>query len=590
MSSDQQYVKPAIASKKLGVNPTTLRTWAKKGLISFIITPGNQRLYDTSSVITTATPDSKPTKEKKKSSTVESRQTNKKKTSIDKSITFDPSIQSIPLFPRSRLELTSEGKPYKGFWTNQSKEISKKLWLPTGTGCVGLPMNTSSGYSQNLESVSSSTILRTKVVNRSSLTTSCPLSTCSLVDTTVKGGNVLLKELKSNALKKDKRLETMYKKRMENKGITVSRDQPITDKIIPSAKIVRLALTPSQIKTFDTYFQAYNKIWNMCLYYIHTHREEVCTEVTLRNIYVIKKNMPEDMKSQLEWTFKVPKRVREYAIRDLISNIKSGLTSVRRKRIKKSNIKYKNGLSKKGISLAHESSKIEGMFLTVCGMKLLLTSSITEGEIKHNMRLAKVDGQYQLSIPTYTSIPLNKKPTPDNVVSLDPGNNIFHTYYCPDGEYGEIGNDLRDKIERKYEILDKLRKKHKMKTWFKKHRRLMNQMDDIHWKLCHWLLSHFRRIVIPRLYVRKANHQVKRLMHVMRQPLFVDRLIQKSIGYQDSEIHVCTEPYTTKTCTICGSKRTYRGKVVRCRECGFEMHRDVSASRNILLSHLELIQ
>ena len=44
------YVKPAEASKKIGISVQTLRNWADEGKIKYIRTPGNGRLYDVNSI------------------------------------------------------------------------------------------------------------------------------------------------------------------------------------------------------------------------------------------------------------------------------------------------------------------------------------------------------------------------------------------------------------------------------------------------------------------------------------------------------------------------------------------------------------
>jgi transposase len=74
----------------------------------------------------------------------------------------------------------------------------------------------------------------------------------------------------------------------------------------------------------------------------------------------------------------------------------------------------------------------------------------------------------------------------------------------------------------------------------------------------------------------------------MRHCEFVNRLIYKSIEYENVEIHHCKEHYTSKTCTNCGSQKTLRDTTVRCKDCGFKIHRDLSGARNMIIKHLKL--
>jgi putative transposase len=46
------------------------------------------------------------------------------------------------------------------------------------------------------------------------------------------------------------------------------------------------------------------------------------------------------------------------------------------------------------------------------------------------------------------------------------------------------------------------------------------------------------------------------------------------------------EAYTTQTCPCCGEKQKPRGRVYKCRKCGFVGHRDVVGASNILSRHL----
>lgn len=47
----QSFVSPQEASKRLGVTTQTLRNWARKGRISFILLPSGRRHYDVDSIM-----------------------------------------------------------------------------------------------------------------------------------------------------------------------------------------------------------------------------------------------------------------------------------------------------------------------------------------------------------------------------------------------------------------------------------------------------------------------------------------------------------------------------------------------------------
>lgn len=64
--------------------------------------------------------------------------------------------------------------------------------------------------------------------------------------------------------------------------------------------------------------------------------------------------------------------------------------------------------------------------------------------------------------------------------------------------------------------------------------------------------------------------------------------------YQDKQLVLCDEHYTSKTCEKCGNinKDLKDEKIYNCSKCGMYKDRDINAARNIFiknyLSQLEL--
>ncbi|MGL5935447.1 MAG: zinc ribbon domain-containing protein, partial [Cetobacterium sp.] len=129
------------------------------------------------------------------------------------------------------------------------------------------------------------------------------------------------------------------------------------------------------------------------------------------------------------------------------------------------------------------------------------------------------------------------------------------------------------------------KRKSKYKAIRKRSNYIHNMIDDLQWKICHWLLSKFRKIIISRLYVARTNKQGKETQADLRLCGFVDRLIHKSLEYNNSEIHVCKEHHTSQACTKCLSLNTVKDTTVRCKDCKHEIHRDLNGARNIFLKH-----
>lgn len=526
--------------------------------------------------------------------TVESHAQNKKMILKDKFLSSKINIKNIPSSLTLQVESTSKEKVFRGFWTRQSKEISEKLWLPTKTGYVGSRGITSTGCFLDSESLSSLRIEKNILLNQNSKMIFSPLSMFSLVDTTVKGGTTLIKEFQKTNQKTNQRIENMKNAKENKKNGTNKKpenSQP-KDCFIPSSRTIKLNPTKKQIKIINDWIASTRKVWNVCLHEISKNKADKIREFDLRDKFIIKKQMNEEIKKQMEWTFRTPKRIREYAVKDILSCFKSGETRVKKKQIKKFIINNKKKKEhKQSISLPKEGSKIIDNNLKVCSLNIKISGLVQSQEITSNMRLSRIGINYYVHIPSFVKEREIKKESNIGLVGIDPGINIPFTYFSPQGEYGFIGMKLRKFLEKKYKKIESIKNnivnKCRVKRLVKKHEnQIIGVVNDFHWKTIHWLLKKYNKIVIPSLYVRKCNSHIKKIQNDMRHCDFVNRLVYKSIEYENVEIHHCKEHYTSMTCTNCGSLKTVKNKIVRCLSCKFEIHRDLSGARNMIIKHL----
>ena len=542
-------------------------------------------------------PSQLPKQRRKNTSTAGSPQENKKKICKDKSSTSNRSTQTTTSLRTLPAGLISKEKRLQSYWTKASGEWSQKLWLPTGTGSVGSPGNTSNGCSNVSESISSSKINRILTLKKSSKTTSCRSSMFSLAGTTVSGGNQELQSCREKYRRSKQKQENLRharttKNNQESEKKKIHVDD--TDPYLIFSKRFRLLPDRKQARIINDWIAATRKVRNCCQNAIDTEKEDPISEVSLRNRFVIAKQMSEETKKTMEWTLRTPKRIREYAVKDLVSEYKGNFTKLKKGQIKHFKMYPKSRLdSKQTINISHEATHIRDNCIVTCGLKVKISEDIPDFEPLTNMRLTRHDGNYYLSIPEYT-IPFkhSNDTETDRIVSVDPGINIFGTYYSPDGEWGEIGGDIRTKLDSFYRKEKGIREKVKNKLRAKKailrlNRKKISFIDDFQWKTVHWLLGHYKTIVIPRLYVSKSNKLIKQYQADIRHCQFVDRLIHKSMFYTDREIHVCKEHGTSSLCTRCQSIDTVKGHTVQCLQCGLVVHRDLAGARNILLKHLD---
>ena len=468
---------------------------------------------------------SKKPKKEPKSSTVESLLPNKKKILQDKLNISLKNIKDIKSVKKLVQGSILKEKNYIPCWTKHLKERSQKLWLPTKIDSVGLHGTISSGYSTNLESLSWSTVNRKIQPHQmnSWQTTSCLSSMSSLADITVSDQKKGLQNLQETRLKT---IQTQ-----ENKNAArFKREREIKElndiNYIPKSKNVKIKPSKKQKRIIDDWFASYRKTWNLALHSINKENSEI-SDSFLRNKFVIAKNM--EKRKNLEWIFRTPKRIREYAIKDLVSNFKSCFTRLKKKQIFHFTMKPKSKNSTlETINISHEHSHIVnfGKSIKMHGMEISLNETLGNMEISHNMRLSKENGEYIIHIPYFTTKEKIKKNcnSTEEVISLDPGIRTFLSYYSPKGEIGSIGNDFNTFLNKQYKKLNSNKKPNsKSKQRFEKkiRNKIRNKRNDLHWKTSHWLLKNFKTIIIPRLYIqKKTGKDIKEKMKDMKHCLF----------------------------------------------------------------------
>lgn len=379
---------------------------------------------------------------------------------------------------------------------------------------------------------------------------------------------------------------------------------PGNEFIIKSKSIEAVPVDAVSRRTLNDAIAVYRKIWNCCVDDLNNNFWFEPSLAYLRDRFVTKKNMDEKDLKRMEWTMRISKRTREQAVIRFLANYdtaKKNFKKRKRKRKTEITMKYKDKNEKQQtIFINKEECKLEDKTtLRLCnGIRLRLKEEV-EGEIGCNVIVTRVGYNYYVHVPTRTSPTLVKKPTPDRIVSIDPGVRIFHTYYSPSGEWGEVGIRVDEELDKYYNKLTKVensnKPKHtKIRATKKIQRKIRNFVDDFQWKLAHWYLKRFRKIIIPRMYVQRSNKQTKQHQADLKHCRFVDRLIHKSMDYEGSEVHVGTEHFTTIACTRCQSLNTMKQSnnvtddVVKCKACDLQVHRDLNGARNILLKHVKL--
>jgi len=198
----------------------------------------------------------------------------------------------------------------------------------------------------------------------------------------------------------------------------------------------------------------------------------------------------------------------------------------------------------------------------------------------------------------------------EKTISLDPGVRTFMTGYSPEGTTTEWGKGDMQRIFRLCKEHDKLQSKwsqsgvrHRKRYRLKKaarriRKKIRNLVDEVHKKLTKWLVSNYETILLPKFETssmvtraqRKIGSKTARQMLTWSHYRFQQRLVNKTREYRNSQVIICDEAYTSKTCGCCGQLHEKLGgsKTFRCPHCGVVMDRDMNGARNILLRYLTL--
>lgn len=238
-------------------------------------------------------------------------------------------------------------------------------------------------------------------------------------------------------------------------------------------------------------------------------------------------------------------------------------------------------------------------------------------QIQYDSRLIlDTRGHYYLNIPCYVTTSDNQAGNDKHAWgAMDPGVRTFQTIYSP--EHGcayKIGSGDSTRIYRLCLALDRLISRRdqgfshsseqsnemnhqsvrrKIKSLRLKIRHIV---DEVHWKTIHFLLTHFRNILIPTFNVQNMIPKNRRKIcnKTVRQLLgwshyrFRQRLIS-SAKRTTSKIHVIGEEYSTQTCGYCLhlNKKVGGRKQYVCPKCQIKIDRDLNGARNIFMMNVK---
>jgi IS605 OrfB family transposase len=310
------------------------------------------------------------------------------------------------------------------------------------------------------------------------------------------------------------------------------------------------------------------------------------------------------------WKGKLHSRVPRGAVCKFTSSINSALSNFRNGNVTKFEMKYR---CKKNVTdYLHFEDKQYPKFIDKIKSHFWYRTKdhkrkiFTFDQIKNKKSLEiiyeKETDRYFLHTPVETDFypsddlrndnQVIKNQSKERIVSLDPGVRKFLVGYDPTGSvtfFGEgastiLGNILLEIDKRVSLGLDTR----------KQQRYIKNLVNELHWKVCSYLIDNYDTILLPDFRVqqmirgKRLPKMVKRLMMMFSFHSFKEKLKFKCNTYNKNLI-IVDESFTSCTCGRCGLKNDVKGKeIFKCSGCKLILDRDVSGSRNILLKNITL--
>jgi IS605 OrfB family transposase len=306
------------------------------------------------------------------------------------------------------------------------------------------------------------------------------------------------------------------------------------------------------------------------------------------------------------WLLDVPYDVRDGAIAEFVKNLMTEMDKV------KTNPSHRFRMSFKTKQDASMSLPIlkkhwkDGTYFKRFLPGKLKGYELIPAQLECDSKLVKTrTNDFFICLPTTRPAP---SPAPyayqGSCIALDPGVRTFLTGYDPSGTILEIGKSDVDKVFKMCYRIDRIMarvakaKNHKQRYQRKRaacraRTKLKNCINDMHAKAAKYLCESYKLIFLPKFttqqMVRRATRKIKsktaRAMMTYAHFRFRQRILDKARNYENVQVVIVNEAYTSKTCTKCGVIKANLGgaKTFKCSSCDWKGDRDINGARNIYI-------
>jgi len=542
---------------------------------------------------------------KEKSATVESMDPPKEKICRDKLSSSKKSTLITRLSKILDQGSIAKGKDLTPFWTQESKELSEKLWLPTETDSVESILSSSKESSKSTPRGKSWFSIKKRLPPKKNLSEiSSPLLQYSPEDSMVSGVTPSKGKLEPKPLRTLKLRIFPNQNQKETLQLMFSQFRWYYNAIL---------------EVTNDYFDDILQKKKYSLYSLRDLlRKHEYTETIAGNV-IFKELVYNEEKNEFPlppwWVDSgVHNRIPRGAVCKFTSSLNSTISNFRNGNCKMFEMKC---MSKKSFTeYLHFEDKSFPSFIRQIDSKYWFTTPdrrrvhIPYSDIESQKGLEviyeKETGRYFLHVPVERDwFPQEDRRREnqarfmtkgDRVIALDPGVRKFLVGYDPQGKCYIIGEGAQKRLVSLLKKVDlensgTIERRRVFLLW----KQIKNLVSELHWKVSSFLVENYDTILLPDFRIKQMvkkgkplGKMTKRLLNMFSFYKFKEKLQYKCNTY-GKKLLIVDESYTSCTCGVCGTINKMGGKeIYLCQICGLEIDRDVIAARNILIKNSTL--
>lgn len=528
---------------------------------------------------------------------------NSEKTSEDNLDSSNPNIQPICSLKTLGLESTTNAMDSEPFWNNCSKEMSKKLWLPTLIDSQDSDTISLNGCSHTLEQYWSLWRNLTPIEETNLLKTSWKFSQSFQPVTMDKENTIITRKIKIHPTRGQKILFNKcfnIHRYFYNKAISKINELYTNRKNEFEASETCLHCSEAKVDASYCCEKHGKKAlpWKLNISLISLRKAILKSDKELKG-------------TNEEWQCDVPYDTRQLAIKDAVSAYRSAVQNKVRGHIQSFTLGYKSRRSpSKLFWIDSNAIKIKNSRIHLFPARLGKDCAIRIRKrqrkklpptFNHDCKIMKYGKHYYLVYSTDKPI-RNLEITREPIVSLDPGIRSFQTGYSPSGMTFKVGEQQIKILKKLHKRLDALRSNRDKATSNKRQRLrtrcldvelgIKNTVANLHNLTGSFLTKQYDTILLPEFGTsvmqqgKELRSSTKRNMWSLSHYKFQEKL-KGMCNRTGTKLYIVQEHFTTKTCGQCGILQNVgSSEVYTCSQCSYHMDRDIHGARNILLKHI----